>query len=255
MLLEEQAREAQSYQKDVDGPTVPLTAEALRTLQQRGVGSSRSSQSFRPRDESGYVNSTTRANYADSTVYTADDENVTIKVKSGRARVMVNGAQIDFSPCGGGEIKIKRNEKNILNGSERSNSEYRTSASSRASERSMKRSQSGRSYTRTTASHHGAHRLDFSNSWNFYHSSLLIFKFKSHEHTHKYNSQIRHRLILMNPGDLIPSGTGYSSSTDKRNSYSSYSLAIVHESPALKQPNHDQSNLAGARYPDSCSSL
>jgi len=58
VLLEEQAREAQSYQKDVDGPTVPLTAEVLRTLQQRNVGASRSSQSFRSRDESGYINST-----------------------------------------------------------------------------------------------------------------------------------------------------------------------------------------------------
>jgi hypothetical protein len=113
---EEKANAAQSYQEDVSGPTVPLTAEALR---RRHAGSSRSTKSSGSRDESDYRKSaTTRTTRSGSG---NDDGEFTIKVKGGQARVMVGGAQIDCTE--GGEIEIKR-QKSIRNGSERSGSEY-----------------------------------------------------------------------------------------------------------------------------------
>lgn len=146
---EDKAREATNYQEDVSGPTIPLTAEALR---RRHAGSSRSTKSSGSRDESDYRKSaTTRTTRSGS----GEDNDVTIKVKGGQARVMVGGAQIDCIE--GGEIEIKR-QKSIRNGSERSNSEYggtpriddRRSRLDRPSGRSRKSSVSGHSYTKST---------------------------------------------------------------------------------------------------------
>jgi hypothetical protein len=149
---EDKAREAESYQEDVGGPTIPLTAEALR---RRHAGSSRSTKSSGSRDESDYRKSaTTRTTRSGS----GEENDFTIKVKGGQARVMVGGAQIDCTE--GGEIEIKR-QKSIRNGSERSNSEYggtqriddRRSRLDRPSGRSRKSSvsgHSGHSYTRSS---------------------------------------------------------------------------------------------------------
>ena len=148
---EDKLHKAATYQEDVGGSTVPLTAETLKRQQRRHGGSSRSSQS---RDESDYKKSaTTRTTRSLSN---ENDENVTIKV-TGQARVMVGGAQIHCDE--GGEIEIKRQmQKNLPNGSERSNSEYgggriedRRSRVERPSlGRSHRSSQSGHSYTRST---------------------------------------------------------------------------------------------------------
>jgi hypothetical protein len=147
---EEKAREAASYQEDVSGPAVtPLTAEALR---RRHAGSSRSTKSSGSRDESDYRKSaTTRTTRSGS----GPDDDFTIKVKGGQARVMVAGAQIDCTE--GGEIEIKRHPS-IRNGSERSNSEYgglpriddRRSRIDRPIGRSRRSSVSGQSYTRSS---------------------------------------------------------------------------------------------------------
>jgi hypothetical protein len=145
--MEDKMREASTYQEDVSGPSVPLTAEALR---RRHAGSSRSTKSSGSRDESDYRKSaTTRTTRSGS----GEDGDFTIKVKGGQARVMVGGAQIDCTD--GGEIEIKR-QKSIRNGSERSNSEYggriedRRSRLDRPQGRSRKGSVSGHSYTRST---------------------------------------------------------------------------------------------------------
>ncbi|KAH8672071.1 hypothetical protein BGZ60DRAFT_527501 [Tricladium varicosporioides] len=116
---EDKVRMAASYQEDVAGPAVPLTADLLRKQQRRQAGSSRSTKSSASRDESDYKKSaTTRTTRSGSG---NDDENVTIKV-TGTARVMVGGAQIDCPD--GGEIEIKRQQKSIRNGSEQSVSEF-----------------------------------------------------------------------------------------------------------------------------------
>jgi hypothetical protein len=148
---EEKLNQATSYQEDVAGPTVPLTADMLRKQQRRQGGSSRSTKSSASRDESDYKKSaTTRTTRSGSG---NDDENVTIKV-TGQARVMVGGAQIDCTE--GGEIEIKQ-QKSIRNGSERSNSEYggpriedRRSRINHPTGRTRMSSQSGQSYTRST---------------------------------------------------------------------------------------------------------
>lgn len=151
---EEKLNQAASYQEDVGGPTVPLTAEVLKRQQRREAGSSRSTKSSQSRDESDYKKSaTTRTTRSGSG---NDDENVTIKV-TGTARVMVGGAQIDCAD--GGAIEIKRRQS-IRGGSERSSSEFgdkygdrriedRQSRVTRPSARSRISSQSGESYTRT----------------------------------------------------------------------------------------------------------
>jgi len=151
MTWEEQARNAQSYQEDVSGPTDLLTAEKLRH-HTRHAGSSRSTKSSGSRDDSDNRRSaTTRTTHTGSG---PDDENVTIKVTGGQARVLVNGAQIDCAE--GGEIEIKRQQKTIRNGSEPSISEYggmterRSSRADRPPGRSRRSSQSGYSYTRTS---------------------------------------------------------------------------------------------------------
>jgi hypothetical protein len=149
---EDKLHQATSYQEDVAGPTVPLTADMLRKQQRRQAGSSRSTRSSGSRDESDYRKSaTTRTTRSGSG---NDDENVTIKV-TGQARVMVGGAQIDCNQ--GGEIEIKRSQgqRAIRNGSERSHSEYeggqiedRRSRVDRPTGRSRMSSQ--HSYTRST---------------------------------------------------------------------------------------------------------
>jgi hypothetical protein len=145
---EDKMHRATSYQADVEGPTVPLTAETLKRQQRRQAGSSRSTKSSQSRDESDYKKSaTTRTTRSMSN---DNDENVTIKVM-GQARVVVGGAQIDCNE--GGEIEIKR-QKSLRNGSEPSNSEYGggriEDRRSRVDRRSSRSSQSGHSYTRST---------------------------------------------------------------------------------------------------------
>lgn len=147
-------RQAQNYQEDVAGPEpLPLTADALKRQQRRQAGSSRSTKSSGSRDESDYRKSaTTRTTRSGSN---GDDENVTIKVTGGTARVMVGGAQIDCTD--GGEIEIKR--QSIRNGSERGSVyggtqrdriEDRRSRVDRPAGRSRMSSMSNQSYTRTT---------------------------------------------------------------------------------------------------------
>ncbi|KAE9367637.1 hypothetical protein N431DRAFT_494576 [Stipitochalara longipes BDJ] len=167
---EDKLHKAATYQEDVGGPTVPLTAETLKRQQRRHGGSSRSSQS---RDESDYKKSATTRTTRSMT--NDNDENVTIKV-TGQARVMVGGAQIHCDE--GGEIEIKR-QKNLQEGSEQSNSEYdgggrrggqdrgqggggRGRIEDRRSRverptlgRSHRSSQSGHSYTRATPHYPG----------------------------------------------------------------------------------------------------
>jgi hypothetical protein len=149
---EDKLHQATTYQEDVAGPTVPLTAETLKRQQRRQAGSSRSTKSSQSRDESDYKKSastrTTRSMSNDN------DENVTIKV-TGQARVMVGGAQIDCNE--GGEIEIKR-QKSLRNGSERSNSEYgagriedrQSRVEQSRPSRSSRSEQSRHSYTRST---------------------------------------------------------------------------------------------------------
>lgn len=157
---EDKLHKAATYQEDVGGPTVPLTAETLKRQQRRHGGSSRSTKSSQSRDESDYKKSaTTRTTRSMSN---DNDENVTIKV-TGQARVMVGGAQIHCDE--GGEIEIKRqNQKGLRDGSERSNSEYagggrledRRSRVERPSLKHASRSsQSGHSYTRSTPHYPG----------------------------------------------------------------------------------------------------
>lgn len=115
---EDKAAQAASYQDDVSGSALPLTADMLRRQERRQGGSSRSTKSSGSRDESDYRRSaTTRTTRS---VSSPEDENVTIKV-TGQARVVVGGTQIDCDE--GGEIEIKR-QKSLKNGSEWSNSEY-----------------------------------------------------------------------------------------------------------------------------------
>ena len=114
---ESRLRQANSYQEDVGGTPVPLTAEFLRRQQRREAGSSRSTESSISRDESDYRKSTTTRTTRSGTG--PDDENVTIKI-TGNARVMIGGTQIDATD--GGEINILR-RKSIRDGSERANAD------------------------------------------------------------------------------------------------------------------------------------
>jgi len=157
---EDKLHKAATYQEDVGGPTVPLTAETLKRQQRRHGGSSRSTKSSQSRDESDYKKSAATSRTTRS-MSNDNDENVTIKV-TGQARVMVGGAQIHCDE--GGEIEIKRQQKNLQNGSEPSNSEYgggrrledRRSRVERPSIKHASRSsQSGHSYTRSTPQYPG----------------------------------------------------------------------------------------------------
>ncbi|PMD18311.1 hypothetical protein NA56DRAFT_706918 [Hyaloscypha hepaticicola] len=166
---EDKLHKAATYQEDVGGPTVPLTAETLKRQQRRHGGSSRSTKSSQSRDESDYKKSAATSRTTRS-MSNDNDENVTIKV-TGQARVMVGGAQIHCDE--GGEIEIKRQQKNLQNDSEPSNSEYgegrrlddrgggrrledRRSRVERPSVKHASRSsQSGHSYTRSTPHYPG----------------------------------------------------------------------------------------------------
>jgi hypothetical protein len=166
---EDKLHKAETYQEDVGGPAVPLTAETLKRQQRRHGGSSRSTKSSQSRDESDYKKSAATSRTTRS-MNNDNDENVTIKV-TGQARVMVGGAQIHCDE--GGEIEIKRRQQNLQNDSEPSNSEYdegrrvedrgggrrledRRSRVERPSIKHASRSsQSGHSYTRSTPHYPG----------------------------------------------------------------------------------------------------
>lgn len=137
---EDKAAQATSYQDGVSGSAsasaVPLTADLLRRQQRRQGGSSRSTKSSGSRDESDYRQSaTTRTTRS---VSSPEDENVTIKVTGGQARVTIDGAQIDCND--GGEIEIRREKslkgsQSTRGGSEWSNSEYGGAGSRRIDDR------------------------------------------------------------------------------------------------------------------------
>lgn len=167
---EEKLHKATSYQEDVGGPTVPLTADMLKKQERREAGSSRSTKSSASRDESDYKKSattrTTRSGSGNGNGNGNDDENVTIKV-TGQARVMVGNTAIDCTE--GGEIEIRQN-KNVRDGrSERSNSEFggasrfddrRSRAERPHLGRSRMSSQSGVSYARPSPQSHYAMEHD-----------------------------------------------------------------------------------------------
>ncbi|KAI9649476.1 hypothetical protein NHQ30_002052 [Ciborinia camelliae] len=107
---------AANYLEEVSGPTIPLTAEALRKEQRRQAGgSSRSTKSSGSRDLSDY-----RGTQTTRTTRSGGDDNVTIEV-TGQAKVMVGGAEIQCEE--GGKIHIHRTEK-IRDQSQASGSEY-----------------------------------------------------------------------------------------------------------------------------------
>ncbi|CAD6446823.1 61a05afb-86d4-495c-84da-8c73a494ed94-CDS [Sclerotinia trifoliorum] len=107
---------ATNYLEEVSGPSIPLTAEALRKEQRRqAAGSSRSTKSSDSRDLSDY-----RGTQTTRTTRSGGDDNVTIEVK-GQATVTVGGAEIHCED--GGKIQIHRSEK-IRDGSQATTSEY-----------------------------------------------------------------------------------------------------------------------------------
>lgn len=115
---EDKYREAAGYQEQVaGGPSVSLTAEALRK-QELTTASSRSTRSSGSRDESDFkLSATTRT----TTSRIEDGEDVTIRFKGG-AIVNIAGAEIKCDD--GAEVNIVRSKGAIRNGSERSASEY-----------------------------------------------------------------------------------------------------------------------------------
>ncbi|KAB8301610.1 hypothetical protein EYC80_003451 [Monilinia laxa] len=107
---------AANYLEEVSGPSIPLTAEALRKEQQRQAGGSgRSTKSSGSHDLSDY-----RGTQTTRTTRSAGDDNVTIEV-TGQAKVTVGGAEIHCEE--GGKIHIHRTEK-IRDGSQATASEY-----------------------------------------------------------------------------------------------------------------------------------
>ncbi|KAM3068023.1 hypothetical protein ACMFMG_011071 [Clarireedia jacksonii] len=112
---EKKLQQAASYQQEVTGPSVPLTAEALKREEQRRQGaSSRSTKSSGSRDHSDYRGTqTTRTTRSGE-----DDENVTIEV-TGQAKVRVGGAEIE---CEDGKIQIHR--ERLREGSQATLSDY-----------------------------------------------------------------------------------------------------------------------------------
>lgn len=114
--LSEALSGAANYMEEVGGPSIPLTAEALKREQRRQAGgSSRSTKSSRR--QSDY-----RGTQTTRTTRSSDDDNVTIEV-TGQAKVTVGGAEIR---CGeGGKIHIHRTEKiHDSNASQATDSEY-----------------------------------------------------------------------------------------------------------------------------------
>ncbi|KAA8572142.1 hypothetical protein MFRU_018g01370 [Monilinia fructicola] len=107
---------AANYLEEVSGPSIPLTAEALRKEQRRQAGgSSRSTKSSGSHDLSDY-----RGTQTTRTTRSGGDDNVTIEV-TGQAKVTVGGAEIHCEQ--GGRIQIHRTEK-IRDGSQATASEY-----------------------------------------------------------------------------------------------------------------------------------
>jgi hypothetical protein len=163
---EDKLNHAASYQEDVEGPTVPLTAETLKKQQRRQAGSRSSTKSSGSRDDSDYKKSATTRTTRSGSGNGNDDENVTIKV-TGQARVMFGNTAIDCTD--GGQIEISQNKNNFRDGrSERSTSEFggpprfddrdRRSRVDRPSGRSRMGSQSGQSYARP--SHHAYYQME-----------------------------------------------------------------------------------------------
>ncbi|KAK6606284.1 hypothetical protein H4I96_04746 [Botrytis cinerea] len=108
---------AADYLEEVSGPTIPLTAEALKKEQRRQAGgSSRSTKSSGSHDLSDY-----RGTQTTRTTRSGGDDNVTIEV-TGQAKVTVGGAEIQCEE--GGKIQIHRTETIIRDGSEATASEY-----------------------------------------------------------------------------------------------------------------------------------
>ncbi|KAF7944598.1 uncharacterized protein EAE97_005231 [Botrytis byssoidea] len=108
---------AADYLEEVSGPTIPLTAEALKKEQRRQAGgSSRSTKSSGSHDLSDY-----RGTHTTRTTRSGGDDNVTIEV-TGQAKVTVGGAEIQCEE--GGKIQIHRTEKIIHDGSQATASEY-----------------------------------------------------------------------------------------------------------------------------------
>lgn len=153
---EEKLSKATSYQEDVGGAPVALTAEMLKKQERRQAGSRSSTKSSASRDESDYKKSaTTRTTRSGSN----DDENVTIKV-TGQARVTVGNTNID---CGeGGEIEIRPTKGFNGGRSERSSSDFggprfddrRSRVDRPTVGRSRMSSQSGHSYARPSPRSH-----------------------------------------------------------------------------------------------------
>ncbi|QSZ31500.1 hypothetical protein DSL72_001067 [Monilinia vaccinii-corymbosi] len=115
---------AATYLEEVSGPTIPLTAEALRKEQQRQArGSSRGTKSRGSRDLSDYdyrgtqATRTTRSGGGGG----GDDDDVTIEV-TGQAKVTVGRARIHWDD-GGGKIRVHRTET-IRDGSQGTSSDY-----------------------------------------------------------------------------------------------------------------------------------
>lgn len=107
---------AANYVEEVSGPSIPLTAEALKKEQRRQAGgSSRSTKSSDSRDLSDY-----RGTQTTRTTRSGGDDDVTIEV-TGQAKVTVGGAEIHCEE--GGKIQIHRTEK-IRDGSQATASEY-----------------------------------------------------------------------------------------------------------------------------------
>ncbi|KAJ8060869.1 hypothetical protein OCU04_009951 [Sclerotinia nivalis] len=107
---------AANYLEEVSGPSIPLTAEALRKEQRRQAGgSSRRTKSSDSRDLSDY-----RGTQTTRTTRSGGDDDVTIEV-IGQAKVTVGGAEIHCEE--GGKIQIHRTEK-IRDGSQATTSEY-----------------------------------------------------------------------------------------------------------------------------------
>ncbi|KAI6246840.1 hypothetical protein HI914_04969 [Erysiphe necator] len=106
---ESKLKMASSYQEEAMGPNAPLPkrldAPQLRKLQKRLDNTNRTSKSSASRDGSDLRKSETRTNRSGSP---SEDQNVTIKVLTGSARVTLGGAQIDCSE--GGAIEIKHDK-------------------------------------------------------------------------------------------------------------------------------------------------
>jgi hypothetical protein len=138
---EEKIRQASAYQDDVGGgPTMPLTADALRKANKKG-SSSRSTRSSASRDESDYRHS--------ASTRTTNDGDYTIRVKGGTV-LKVGDAELKCRE--GAEIDFVHRKSGYRSGSDKSSSyagiEDRRGRKDKSGTRTRASSQSG-SYTRT----------------------------------------------------------------------------------------------------------